>query len=320
MSTDKNYFQRRAMVSTSINEATSAIREKAITAANASKETAYGDTFRISSTKASRTLREKSLAVTRIMQEAADTFVSEIVRGAVPFDLSHISQQELVEQIRAVKDTYGEIINEAAIATPVPTPSGFDIQVPDHVSNFISIGAQDAQSNMIADRLARNVLTIQGLSYIKDKTPISFAYSNVDTYSSVGGEAEAVSKNPNSACLRRLTAVCSSEVRRRVGGALKEDADKREIPDSLLLEGKTGVAYDKAKRNLERNRKPSLLEEVFKTTKVLQESTGASEEDYLNETVFVTAILETYNALNCLTKNMDQVSEILYKKRKAFIK
>jgi hypothetical protein len=318
--TDKNYFQRRAQSGITLKEEASKRIDGAKNAEKALYEAAYDNTFKVQSTKSSRTLRQKNADLMNAMQEAADYFVASVVRQAVPFDLSNIGAQELVEQIRAVKDQYNEILNESTICTPVPTPNGLNLQVPDHVANFIGIGVQDAQAGVVADRLARNVLTVQGLSYIKDKTPISFAYNNVDTQCAVGSEAEACVDSPLKTSLVNLTAAFSGEVRKRLGTALREDAEKREYSDAVLLEGKEGVPLVKARRKLDRARKHSLLEEVFKTTKVLNESSGATEADYLNESVFVTAILETYNTLNCISKNMDDVAMTLYKKRKAFVK
>lgn len=318
--TDKNYFQRRALSSKVLTEEVTKVREEKEAKEKKLLESAYDNTFKLQSKKSTRMLREKNTALQKALNEATDCFVTDVVRKAVPFELNNVSNEELLEQIKAVRDQYSELLHENAVLTPAVAPAGLDLARSDHVSLFIGIGSQTKQAQQTADRLARNVLTLQGLSYIKDKTPISFCYNNLDSQIAYGDASEAMTNSPLSSTLVQLTGVFSSQVRSRLGNALREDADKQQFSESVLLEGKTGVALDIAKRKLARQSKPSLLEEVFKTTKILNESTGANPEDYMNESVFVTAILETYNILGCIKMDMNQVSETLYKKRKAFSK
>lgn len=315
-----SFFQRSALNVKSLNDdltnASNVLIEKHATL----REQARDATFKSSAVKSSSSFKQKLFEHQKQYNVEAQNFIVEMVRQACPIDLSGVGLEELTQQVAFVKDTYSEIINEATpFAVVTGVPAGIDTGSPSQVA--LILGGANKETGI---NLARKVLSVKAAYGCRQTADagisvglnvIDTAITNIDPTATDKASVDAMYEQVFS----KLAGMFSKEVRQRVATNLKEDADRMLISDSELLEGLSELASKKMQRDL-RKRQPSLLNEVFLTTKVLNESSTATDEDYLNEAVFVSTVLESLNVLGMIDKNLPDIQLALSKKRRAFAK
>ena len=332
------YNQRRANMLNTLQESAQQQVDKRTNDEKTLRENHKQNTFTGTFGRSSRTVLAKRNAVTkRLMEEGAALLMCRILREAVPFDLSNVSDAELTEQVKLFKDTHAGIINEASLVQPTGV-GGVDIESPTAVALFIggqssALQTKDGIKVRTPAQLAKDILSVNAACSVnghKDAN-ISTVLNVIDTSFCYGSEAEKRLDNKTdtqiglSAVFEKSLASAGKQlgeaVRSRIAAALNEDAKAKMISDEDRYSGLSEAVVERMKlRERRKTKKVSLVEEVFKTVSVLNESHGATQADYLNEAVFQVAILEAYALLGCVDKTADQIALALHAKRLTFTK
>ena len=280
-----------------------------------------------SSTRLStRKVNEKVSNYQKNLINTKDYFITECVRKALPFDLSNISDEELLEQIKLVKeDIFSGVISENKLLEPTYIKN----TLTEESNILVDIGAAQGVNTplkLAKGVLAANATLLSNCDKCVDDTGRSLAINILDTAVMYGDASEKlaqpkklkdfVTAKNSQLLINDITTRFSEQVKITVADNILTDKRQREFQETRyenLSESTTQL------RQLQDRRKQqhySLLEELFKNASVLQESYGAEKVDYMNEAVFQLTILETYRLLECVEKDNTQIIVSLRSKRK----
>ena len=280
-----------------------------------------------SSTRLStRKVNEKVSNYQKNLINTKDYFITECVRKALPFDLSNISDEELLEQIKLVKeDIFPDVISENKLLEPTYIKN----TLTEESNILVDIGAAQGVNTplkLAKGVLAANATLLSNCDKCVGDTGNSLAVNTLDTAIMYGDATEKltepkklkdfVTAKNSQLLINGITTRFSEQVKITVADSILTDKRQREFQETRyenLSESTTQLRQLQDKRKQQHY---SLLEELFKNASVLQESYGAEKVDYMNEAVFQLTILETYRLLECVEKDNTQIIVSLRSKRK----
>lgn len=274
----------------------------------------------------SRLLAKKNKVLSELCETFDRSVITRIVRESLPFDLSHISDQELNEQIALVESTIFEnavrVHDKQRIMLPKKNLDGKN-------DLYVHLGLDDSQQpGVLVNKMAGAIATLKVQNHLKQNEREAGrmdAYNNLDTVDTKDIEFHKSMTTPNEdgevsdgglseACMHvldKLVYAVAAKVKTKVGKDLLEDSRHNEYMETFT-EGLTESAAAIAKqREMRKPTRISLLEELFKNATTLQESVGANQEDYMNETIFQYTILEAYKILDRVTKSDEEIASQL---------
>lgn len=320
MTIKTSFFQRRAAALHQSAEALAQKNKALQEQAAAEKAEVRAKSFIATGKRSSAVFKQKQDMLRESYRQNFETLLTKIIREACPVDISEVSDYELTEQINFVRDTFTEIINENAIVTRLaPVSSGLGINA-HPMTMVLDIGGAKNGTVRPAEmiRAMASVVTDQTVRVtLQDHQHNSV--NVIDTDVKNGNDAYTMER-----CLAdfsNFTTPFAKVVQTAVLTSLREDMKNRELAkENMLYEGMSAAARQKTEAAMRSSQKSTLLSEVFATVKTLNEDTSTSSaEDYLNEAVFNTTVLETLKQLNMITMTQPEIALKLQQKRKAFV-
>lgn len=275
---------------------------------------------------ASKLLAKKN----KVLGELCETFdravITRIVRESLPFDLSHISDQELNEQIALVESTVFENVVKVHSKQHIMLPKK-NFEGKNEI--YLHLGLDDSQQpGVLVSKMSGAMAALKVQNHLKGNEREAGrmdAFNNLDTVDTRDIEFHKSMNTPiedsevedgslSEACmcvLDKLVYAVASKVKSKVGKDLLEDSRHNEYMETLTEGLDESAAAIAKQREMRKPTRISLLEELYKNNTTLQESLGANQEDYMNETVFQYTILEAYKVLNRVTKSDEEIASQL---------
>ena len=326
MSIPLTYMQRQAAIANSLNEEITA-KETAVLSESASAVNAQREqSFAIGGRASGRALRAKELRLQENTAKLKDALMVTILRESMPFNLEHVSDEKISESIKAVEARYVGFLNERVLVQPEGMPNGLDVNSPNSIN--MALGSVNGKTPFNIARAAL-VSTANVCANKKLDITVSMGYNCMDSAIAFGKSTASPDQSvtdPNGEFREYIGKVIGTvgaqigrEVRKRLGQSLREEAERNMITEEDRLFGLSEAeAYreKKAIRNETRD-KFHLMEEVYKCIRTLDETKGATDEDYLNEASFHLGVIHAYSLLEAVTKDMAGITMELRKLRKA---
>lgn len=275
---------------------------------NELRENTFKNTKRISKGRLSILETEKR---NDIYKRLVENFMIDVVREACPLDINHVATNELREQIAFVRQTYSTLLESSSNIMMPTVPVGINPADSDHVSAYVGTGEKTPEA------VVKRTLTIAaaGLSkdIIRSDEDLSFDVENIDLRTTMGPSVDSYEFKE---FYKKLVATHSAKIKGDVVTSLKQEIDKESEYDTEDTE-LTEAARNRMKRR-EQFKSTSLLSEVFKTVRVLNETVGATTSDYLNEAVFISTVMEAHKSLGLVTEQIGNYQATLVKMRRDF--
>ena len=267
---------------------------------------------------------DKQVASKAAVKNATSMVVAKIVMESMPIDISHVGLDELREQIEAVlNDTLSNIVDTSLFEGTVHlhSPMVKQLDSAESIKNYLEIN--DASGN--ATSLLRKVVSVIARDQYKGgkTTTNATLYNNMSIVAKADEPKTPEDMKNLSSFINdtstNITGVYSKFIKEKCRVNLSKDMKDKSITEADQYSGlsETVIAIRKGKER-KKNLNSSIGQELFKTISVMQESHGATANDYLNEAFFQMCILETYKLLECVTLNDADIAFELRNKRAKF--
>ena len=325
MATPLTYMQRQGAAHKALAEGITAKQTTVLSEAATANTEARDRSFVVGGRASGRALRAKQIALKENTQILKDALMVKILRESMPFNLEHISDEQMSESIKDVEKRYSKFLNERVLVQPEGLPNGFDVNSPNSLN--MVIGAVNGQTPFNIARAAiiapANICTNKKLD-----VTVSMCYNAVDTAFVRGQSTDTPEQSvvdPDGQWKEYIGKIIHAvgtgigrEVRNRLGKSLQEEAERSMITEEDRLfglsEGKAEMERQKIRK--EKRSQFHLMEEVYKCIRTLDETKGATEEDYLNEAAFHVGVIHAYSLLEAVNMSMEDIAMELRNLRK----
>lgn len=326
MSLTQSYFRRKAEARRNVGKFLHEKADAESSRQEALKEEQVANTFRATRNRT----RENKLETGRLDRAIRECFVRTcllgIIRETQEGEFEGIDDAELMEQVNLVRQDFPALFNEGSSIPSLPsslnsmkTPIGFKLHESGDVNAYLSGPkvAIDDSAAALRDTTLRTVVIGTELKKASrtdaDLNPVSFDVNTIEISAEYGDEYRNFFDS-----IVKLNAVTN---RSKIVSLVKAEGQSRtqisEESDVTLSEAGKLLQTRKVTKMAIRG---SLLESVFTTVKLLRETVGASNKDYMNETVFVLNVLKAHESMG-LTEavNTDKVLGQLARVRSDFL-
>lgn len=283
----------------------------------------------LTTSRSSRLVNSKTALFNTLMERFKDEFVTQVVMEALPFDFPKTVHEELKEQIKFIRDDiFSGFINESTLTEPY-----FIKSLNENTNILVALGGAKGKDVKGTD-LARATITANATFLARDLSGYKDAgkaqgVNLIDINTKVGDQAKLMDRIDSAvaelrdglgdeagALFKDLVSTFGREVKDRIARAVITDKELRESEANRYTGLSESSIELRRKRDNKKQKHYSLLEELYKTNNILQETAGASSEDYLHESLLQMAVLETYKLFECVTQSDEMIIATLKKRRR----